>query len=436
MTAYRSPVREEGEVAEFRRRVWEPSPDGLTRRDRRPCEYDTYLPDRLLGRHYLLTGETAADVADAENAVTTLNIRASVLASTEVLARILLRAESVASSRIEGLVVGPRRLLEAEVARELDGATSDVTAAEVLANIDAMERAIRISGEGVDITPDLLCDVHRSLLAGTAAEQYRGKFREEQNWIGGSNYNPCRAAFVPPPPELVKDLVDDLCAFCNDDSLPAIAQAAIAHAQFETVHPFVDGNGRTGRALVHMILRRRGLTPRVQPPISLVLATISADYIEALGAYRYTGDSDSAEAVEGVNRWVALFAGACLRATANAEGFEARMREIESEWRTRLGKVRRGSSVDLLLELLPGAPVITVTGASVTLGRTFAAVNNAVDTLVNAGILRQVNVGRRNRAFESAEVIDAFIGLERQLGSPANDTRIEPPVRLTPRRPS
>ncbi|MDZ4178326.1 MAG: Fic family protein [Coriobacteriia bacterium] len=423
-------------MAEFERRVWEPSPDGLTRRDRRPCEYYTYLPDRLLGRNYLLTGETAADVADAENAVTALNVRANALASTEVLARILLRAESVASSKIEGLVVGPRRLLEAEVAREIDGATSDVTAAEVLANVDAMDRAIKLSGEGVNITPDLLRDVHRSLLAGTPSAHLGGEFRQEQNWIGGSNYNPCTAAFVPPPWELVEGLVDDLCAFCNDDSLPAIAQAAIAHAQFETIHPFIDGNGRTGRALVHMVMRRRGLALRVQPPISLVLATISEGYIEALGAYRYEGDSGSAEAVEGVNRWIALFAGACVRAVADAEGFEDRMREIESEWRTRLGSVRRGSSVDLLLKLLPGAPVITVTGASAVLGRTFAAVNNAVDALVNAGILRQVNVGRRNRAFESVEVIEAFIGLERQLGSPADDTRIEPPVRPTPRRPS
>ncbi|MDO9107975.1 MAG: Fic family protein [Coriobacteriia bacterium] len=423
------------EVAEFQRRVWEPDPAGLTRRDRRPCEYDTYLPDKLLARNYLLTGETAADVVDAENAVTTLNVRANALASTEVLARILLRAESVASSRIEGLVVGPRRLLEAEVAREIDGATSDVTAAEVLANVDAMNRAIELSSEGVNITPDLLCDVHRSLLAGTAAEQFSGSFRKEQNWIGGSSFNPCSAAFVPPPPELVEDLVDDLCAFCNDDSLPAIAQAAIAHAQFETVHPFVDGNGRTGRALVHMIMRRRGLAPRVQPPISLVLATISSDYIEGLGAYRYEGESDSTQAVDGVNRWIALFAGACTRAVADAVGFEDWMREIEVEWRMRLGRVRRGSSVDLLLGLLPGAPVITVGGASAMLGRSFAAVNNAVAVLVDVGILRQVNVGRRNRAFESAEVIEAFIGFEPQIASSVDDTRVERPVRPTPSRP-
>ena len=422
-------------MAEYERRTWEPDPTGLTRSDRRPCEYRTYLPDRLTSREFMLTGETAADVADAERAVLALNARGSALASTEVLARMLLRAESVASSKIEGLEIGPRRLLEAEAARDADGATSDVTAAEVLANIDAMNRAVALSGEGIDITKATLLEVHRSLLAGTDAEEYGGKLREEQNWIGGSSHNPCSAAFVPPPHDMVDALVKDLCDFCNDDSLPAVAQAAIAHAQLETLHPSVDGNGRTGRALVHMVLRRRGLTPRVQPPISLILATFSADYIEALGAYRYEGPADSAQAVDGVNRWVALFAGACSRAVSDADEFEARMRTIEGEWRERLGSVRRESSIDLLLRTLPGTPVITVSAASAMLGRTFAAVNNAVQELVVAGILRQVNVGRRNRAFESREVIDAFIALERQMASPAANTRAERPVRPTPRRP-
>ena len=112
------------------------------------------------------------------------------------------------------------------------------------------------------------------------------------------------------------------------------------------------------------------------------------------------------------------------------------MREIEAEWRSRVGTVRRDSSVDLLLSLLPGAPVITVGGASAMLGRSFAAVNNAVQVLVDGGILRQVNVGRRNRAFESAEVIDAFVALERQIASPADDTRVKRSVRPTPRRPA
>ena len=117
----------------------------------------------------------------------------------------------------------------------------------MLNNIEAMNWAIEhLSDPKKKITTGDLLDIHQHLLAGTRLDEYAGKIRTEQNWIGGSSYNPCSAAFVPPPHEQVEDLLDDLCAFCNLDSLPAIAQAAIAHAQFETIHPFVDGNGRTG----------------------------------------------------------------------------------------------------------------------------------------------------------------------------------------------
>src|SRR5207245_4929564 len=119
------------------------------------------------------------------------------------------------------------------------------------------------------------------------------------------------AAFVPPPPELVAELLADLCSFCNEDSLPAVAQAALAHAQFETIHPFVDGNGRTGRVLIHLVLRRRGLATRVLPPVSLILATLASDYIKRLTGFRHIGSPTSRAALAGVNGWVASFAAAC-----------------------------------------------------------------------------------------------------------------------------
>src|SRR6266704_1735059 len=248
-------------------RHWPGNSDALSRRGRLPCDYEAYVPDRLADRRLAFDGDVAADAADAEAAITRLNAEASALADTEALARLLLRAESVASSRIEGLEVGARRLLRAEAARELGERSLDVTAAEVLGNINAMNSAIRDVGVGDPISLDVLVDFHRRLLADTRLAAQTGQLRDKQNWIGGSDYNPCSAAFVPPPHELVPDLMADLCLFCNDESLPAVAQAAIAHAQFETIHPFPDGNGRTGRALIHVVLRRRGLAPRVIPPV-------------------------------------------------------------------------------------------------------------------------------------------------------------------------
>lgn len=407
---------------------------GMPRADRRSCEYDAYVPDPLAARAVVLDGEVAADVADAETAIARLDARAATLTDTEALARLLLCAECIASSRIEGLAVGPRRLLRAEAARQMGEAVGDVIAEEVLGNIDAMRSALAAGASDERITRETIVELHRCLLGNTPLAEHAGRIREVQNWIGGSIYNPCTAAYVPPPPDRVLALLDDLAEFCNSDMLPAVVQAALAHAQFETIHPFADGNGRTGRALVYLILRRRGLAIRVQPPVSLVLATRASQYIAGLESFRYIGSSECDEARSGLNAWVGTFAAACVRATQDAIVFEERCAEIEAAWRERLGRVRRDSSVDLLLRLLPGTPVLSVKTASALLDRSKAQVNQAVARLESAAVLRQITVGRRNRAFEAREVIDAFADLERQLASPVGDSTVAPPVRHVPVR--
>jgi len=256
--------------------------------------------------------------------------------------------------------------------------SADLTATEVLGNIDAMLYGVERTGVGDEITVELLLEMHRRLLVGTRLEAYAGGFRQVQNWIGGSDYNPCTAAYVPPPPEFVAGLMEDLCTFCNTDDLPAVAQAAIAHAQFETVHPFVDGNGRAGRAVIHLVLRRRGLAQRVLPPVSLVLATLARNYINGLTEFRYVGSPSSAKATEGVNAWVASFAGACSRSVADAMAFESRAAELEVRWRERLGPIRARSATDLLLRRLRGAPVLTAESAATLLGRTFKPADAAI----------------------------------------------------------
>jgi Fic family protein len=414
-------------------RRWPGNPDAPSRRGREPCEYKAYSPDPLVGRKVALDGDVAADVTDAEAAISRLNIEASALADTEALARLLLRAESVASSRIEGLEIGARKLLRAELGER----TVEGTAEEVLGNIDAMKAAIGEIGPGDQITVDTVLRFHSRLMVRFRDREHAGQLRQKQNWIGGSAYNPCSAAFVPPPPELVPDLLTDLCSFCNGDSLPAVAQAALAHAQFETIHPFSDGNGRTGRGLIHLVLRRRGLATRVLPPISLILATRANDYVEGLAATRYHGPATGKEAHEGLNLWIGGFAGACTRAVEDAASFEQRVQQIQHRWRARLGQVRSGSATDLLVHSLPGAPVLTVNGAAELIGRSFPQTNEAMARLAKAGVLSQVTVGRRNRAYEAKDIINAFTDLERQLASPEGDTRSSEPSRpVPPRRPN
>jgi Fic family protein len=422
-------------VAKVIKRHWvSDAGSGLPRRDRLSCDYEAYLPDPLVDREVVLEGRVAADVSDAEAALARFGLEVGALADSETLARLLLRTESVASSRIEGLEIGARRLLRADAERKLGEPAHDVTAAEVLGTIDAMTFATESIDEGDRLSVDLLLETHRRLLLGTRLEAHGGRLRDEQNWIGGSSFNPCSAEYVPPPPEAVPSLVADLCEFCNEDSLPAVAQAALAHAQFETIHPFVDGNGRVGRALIHLVLRRRSVVARVLPPVSLILATWAQEYVNALSGTRYRGAPYSHAAQEGLNRWVGLFATATRRAVADADAFEESTRSLELEWRRRLGRVRAGSAADLLLRRLPGAPILTVRSAADLIGRSTQATNQAIARLVEAKVLSQTTVGKRNRAFEAPEMIRAFTALERTLASPSGDTRTAPPTRRVPRR--
>ena len=299
----------------------------------------------------------------------------------------------------------------------------DVTSREVLGNIDAMTWAVDSVRPGGGITMESLLETHRRLLAGTRLEDHGGSVRRVQNWLGGGDYNSCSSSFVPPPPEDVPELLDDLTGCCNDDSLPALAQAAVAHAQFETIHPFVDGNGRAGRAQVHMALRRRGLGLRILPPVSLILATWSQDYIDGLNGTRYVGTPSSAEAHAGINSWIALFASACSRSVEDAGNFEDRVRELQSGWRGRVGRICRDSAVSLLID----APVLTTPTELV--GRSFQATSLAMERLVEAGVLVQVSIGRRNRAFEAHDLVGAFTVFERRLTSHEGDTRTSTPAR-------
>jgi Fic family protein len=422
-------------VAKVIRRHWVTDQGaGLPRRDRLSCDYDAYLPDPLVNRTVLLEGPVAADVSEAEAELTRFDLAVGALSDSEALARLLLRTESVASSRIEGLEIGARRLLHADAERAIGERPQDVTAEEVLGNIEAMLYAVEAVGPSDAISADLLLEIHRRLLAGTRLENHGGRFRSEQNWIGGSSFNPCSAEYVPPPPEHVEDLVADLCSFSNDDSLPTVVQAALAHAQFETIHPFTDGNGRVGRALVHLVLRRRGLVVRALPPVSLILATWADEYVAGLTATRYLGPPTSVQALQGLNRWIGLFAAAAKRAVADADAFEEEMDRLDKAWRQRLGRVRANSATDLLLRALPGAPLLTVRSAAALVGRSAQAANEAVARLTEAKVLSQTTLGRRNRAFEAPDVISAFTDLERRLASPTGDTRTAPPTRRVPRR--
>lgn len=384
------------------KRHWEPRTDALGGRNaRRGLDYQAYVPTEIADESFLLPAHIAAAAANAELACRQLDEEAAV--NLEALARQLLRAESVASSRIEGLVLSHRRLAKAAFSPD----SRDLTAQSVQGNIRALERALELGGEADALTPESLVEVHRLLFEGTRDERLAGLIREEQNWIGGAASGPQRAAFIPPPHELVPGLLGDLCSFCNREDVPAVIQAAIAHVQFETIHPFHDGNGRVGRALILILLRQRRVSERYLPPVSLALAGEADRYIAGLTSWR-NGDEED---------WYSVFTDAVYRAATGAREFADRVAELQRHWTEHAGDPRRGSGPRRLIELLPSSPIVDVKTVAEILGGTQERARLTVLRLEDAGVLRQTTVGRRNRAWETVGLFELLDQFERDLGS-------------------
>lgn len=384
------------------RRIWDHDPAlNAPPRYRRACEYEVFIPDPLTGFDVELFGHVAGTVSEAEKAIADLNSEAG--PELAPLARLLLRTESIASSKVEGLQVTTRSLARAE-ANDATGRRIGSEAAEILANIDAMQYAIE-EAAAEDVETSALVEIHRALMRRAPNATVAGRVRDRQNWIGGNDYNPCGADFVPPPPEDLPSLLEDLAGFNRDDSLPPLVQAAIAHAQFETIHPFDDGNGRTGRALIHVLLRRRGLAPSFVPPISVVFARQKDSYIRGLAGFRE----------DRVGEWIESFAMTSLRAASLASTYVDRVRSLQDVWRdqvrTRVAP-RADAAAWSLIDALPAHPVMTVPVGVAATGRTKPAVTNGVDTLVVAGVLAPLGESKRNRAWEAAGLLDLIEGLE------------------------
>ena len=254
-------------------------------------------------------------------------------------ASILLRSESVSSSRIENITAGARAIAEAEVTGSGRG-----NAAVVVANVAAMREALLRAGR---LDSSAVLAMHEALLRDSEPE-IAGRYRDDQVWIGRDNV-PHQAEFVPPVAGRITAGMTDLTLFVARDDVPALAQAALAHAQFETIHPFSDGNGRTGRALLNAVLRAKGVTVNAAAPVSAGLLAEREGYIESLTAFR-AGDP---------NRFVSAVARAVLVAVANGRGLVEASRAVRARWADELADIRSDSAVHRLADGLIQHPVIT-----------------------------------------------------------------------------
>ncbi|WP_123736153.1 Fic family protein [Rathayibacter sp. PhB185] len=387
----------------FEQRPWRRSGDEVASRRllrAAPGPYRAAVPPFVADLDVSLPSDLLAVSEDASRELTRFDAQVGTL--TAPFASILLRTESASSSEVEQLTASAKQVALAEL-----GDSSSTNAQLVVRNVAAMEAAIALSDE---LDTDAVLTMHRVLLESTAPD-IAGHWRDQQVWIGGGGVSPHGAVFVPPHHERVPALMLDVMEFARRVDVPVLAQVAIAHAQFETVHPFPDGNGRTGRALVQGMLRAAGVTENVTVPVSAGLLGDMKRYFDALTAYR-SGH---------VRPIIETLADAAFAAVQNGRRLAADIAAIGARWDAGI-RARSDSSVHALRQLLLRQPVVTIALVTAELGVSFPTAEASVQKLVEAGVLIQSRAGRRNRSFEALEVLAALDDFAARARRPRHGT--------------
>lgn len=371
-------------------RAWQPSipPDLVSRRvrERHTGPYDAALVPTIAARDVPLPTDIVALAEAASIEITRFD--AELGAEVAPFGALLLRSESASSSQIENLTSGARAIALAELDH---GDRSN--AAQIVANVRAMYSAIAMADR---LDNDAILAMHAALMEHDPQHE-PGQWRREQVWIGGSSFGPHQAEFVPPHHRHVPTAMADLVAFAARNDLPILPQAALAHAQFETIHPFTDGNGRTGRALIHAMLRGKGLTRSVTVPVSAGLLADVPAYFSALTRYR---DGDIVEIVR-------LVSEASFVAIVNGRQLVADLRDIRARWAETI-RARPDASAWKLAELLLRQPVIDAASAQHELQATSANTHRAIRHLADAGLVTEFSGRRRARVWQATEVLTAL----------------------------
>jgi Fic family protein len=363
--------------------------DDLTRaqRDRIRRPYSSAIVPQIAELSIDIPGDLATEIDEATQLLTRFD--AEVGPGGLPFASILLRTESASSSEIENLTSGARAIAEAELGERETG-----NAAQIVRNVRTMEAALSLADK---IDGESIIAMQTALL-GTFAPNLTGGWRDEQVWIGGSSLSPHLADFVPPYQDRVPAAMEDLVAFVGRTDIPALAQAAIAHAQFETIHPFPDGNGRTGRAIVQAMLRHGQVTTNIAVPVSAGLLHDVKNYYNALTAYRL-GE---------LRPIITAFTHAAGYAVVNGRQLVRDIGSVEVDWETKMRGLRSDAAARRVSALAVAHPVlnfdIVVRELSVAPPTAF----RALDALVERGVLKAANSQRRNRIWLAEPVLNAL----------------------------
>ena len=377
-----------------------------------PRSYRAYVPHTLGVWVPTLNADSVNAITAAESALAATAEAAQTTLGDSLMDWMMARDESLRSSVIEGVTATVSGL---EWARYMDQAGRPVAddndalalgAAKQVSAAVALGHRIRA---GHRSTLDDILGLHKCLFEGTRDHGFGGSLRTEPIWIGPPGCLVDDATFVPPPAEHVRELMDDLVKYLNTSDHPTALRAAVVHSQFETIHPFDDGNGRTGRALIHTVLVAAGLT-RSTIPISAALSGDRRAYHEALNATRVICEPDDSEARSAALRnWLSVFSYSCEEANRHAATLRTTVERMVARWRE-TARFRRGSTAAALLAALPSMPVLDAQMVVERLGVTTRAARTALSSLEAAGIVTPTG-GRRNRRYSTPDVV----GILRQV---------------------
>lgn len=359
----------------------------------------------------VIEGELAERHAAALAAVGRLRVAGAMVPDPGWFLYGFVRKEAVLSSQIEGTQATLRDVATFEATSSADR-PGDVE--EVCNYVDALNhaRAAIADPGGLPLSTRLLCDVHRILMRGVRGEdKLPGEIRRSQNWIGGTR--PGNARFVPPPQEEVVPALAALEKWIHaDDALPPLVRAGLAHVQFETIHPFLDGNGRIGRMLVTLLVEHWGLLDQPLLYLSVALKRRQQEYYARLAAVRTEGDWEA---------WTAFFMECVEDAAEDAVGVAGRLFRIVGDDRSAL--LRSGSATVnaiRLLEALPQHPVITLPRAVELLTVAKPTASKCIEELLGAGILRETTGKQRDRVYVYEAYAAALTGTDSEA-SPTAD---------------
>ncbi|HEY5223782.1 MAG TPA: Fic family protein [Microbacteriaceae bacterium] len=360
----------------------------------RTLTYSAAIPSAIATQNYVPGSDLTSFAEEAVLAVTRFD--STVGREIAPFSSILLRSEAAASSRIENLTASARAILSAEA-----GDTSKRNATQIAANTASMRAALSLASH---LNADAILAMHAALMEGDERHN-PGQWRNEPVWIGTGGVSPIGAEFVAPNHVRVPALIDDLVRYIARNDVPVIIQAAIAHAQFETIHAFTDGNGRTGRSLLQAMLRAKGVTRLVTIPVSAGLLTDTEGYHRALTSYR-AGSPDEI---------IRLVAGSCLTAINNADLLVADIDNARSRWRN-VVKARKDSALWHVIDVASRQPVLSATIVAEELAISPTNVYRYLDQLVRAGVLRAFSVHRQGRFWRADEILQALDAFAARAG--------------------